>query len=199
MMFYWLRVSGTQHKELLESLVQNTDVTSLLEQDYGGKCAFDYIDKKDIVHLIELSVLKKPAKAINLSILENGARVKRDRKVKLETRKAMIVVASINALLIFLIDRIVQRTPGEIPANTQSLNTNEIKTELESLRLIDGFNSIRQDFEHFDNFLTNVITNETWLNYAQTLIVGDENYDCFIKKEFDLFQLRLDIYMSTYR
>ena len=47
-----------------------------------------------------------------------------------------------------------------------------------------------------DPFLRNVITNEEWKLFAETIIVGDENYTDFIQNEFSTLTAKLDCYLS---
>ena len=47
-----------------------------------------------------------------------------------------------------------------------------------------------------DPFLQNVITNERWKLFAETIIVGDENYTDFIQNEFSTLTAKVDCYLS---
>lgn len=47
-----------------------------------------------------------------------------------------------------------------------------------------------------DHFLQNVIINEKWRQFAETIIVGDENFTDFIQNEFFAFTSKLDCYLT---
>ena len=64
---------------------------------------------------------------------------------------------------------------------------------VDDFNLIENFTDIRDDLAFLDRFVTNILTSQMWRDYAKTLIVGNAEYDTFIKLEFGLFQARLDI------
>ena len=69
-----------------------------------------------------------------------------------------------------------------------------ITAETSQLELIENFTDIRADVAFIDQFMSNILTSQQWHDYAKTLIVGNVEYDTFIKREFEMFQMRVDIY-----
>ena len=83
-----------QSKDSLAILAPFVDVGLLIEKDYADKCALDYVEEKDLLNILTLCLFGKMADSTDLN-----ERNKRNRKVKLEPPQAMVMVASINALL----------------------------------------------------------------------------------------------------
>ena len=69
-----------------------------------------------------------------------------------------------------------------------------ITAETSQLELIENFTDIRADVAFIDQFMSNILTSQQWHDYAKTLIVGNVEYDTFIEREFEMFQMRVDIY-----
>jgi len=172
-----------RHTDSLAILAPFVDVGLLIEKDYADKCALDYVEEKDLLNILTLCLFGKMADSTDLN-----ERNKRNRKVKLEPPQAMVMVASINALLTFLIER-TMKTKRALEAAQPA----ESSLSVDDFNLIENFTDIRDDLAFLDRFVTNILTSQMWRDYAKTLIVGNAEYDTFIKLEFGLFQARLDI------